>query len=684
MVDTTYNLDVIISKFFRIRYIKGTTNEDFTDYLIDFKFEGELEEMLDKLEIIVSRRISDEVWFDEFDPDVEILLQYGSTYIFRGRVKDRDLKQAYIVEAYSSAEIASRTVANIVYNNQSPESIFSDLINTYTDLIPQTPTASGTIIDRFVATEYVDSLIKKLAEILDWQIWSDAYKNIYLEPRGNTTNSNTIYRQKASAEDLSDESNDGTKDGTLAVNGKIGSGLYFDGVDDYVNILANSSLNTDSFSVSFWIYLIAQRIQGIIGKCGSAWWRFFVSDSSNPTSIEFDATDEVGNVTASNISIGEWTHIVGTYNNSTQILKIYKDGELEDSASEISSMNNDENIPIQIAKEASNRINGIVDEVCMFNEEISSTKVEDLYNSGNGIVLIPADESGLVGYWRFEPKHNALFGEWKEFHNELTNRVIIVGDKVQYNTSELFSGDDSTISFTLTEIPIDIRVYISDVEQDRDTYSIVATDRIVTFDTAPATGSENIKIGYTYSYPIYCDKKNKTSIDSYGEFMKKMWLTWIKSRKDAINYALEYVEAYKDPLTKNVLVLPIKELANYNVGEEVNIDDDLESIDDNYVIHKITAKYTEGYIKMQVGNTIPTFSTSQGMIMNRIKELEKLNDIVAQLYESPSESITITETFDDSDTDHLNHKVQGTYPPRCNYSRGTLYDARVGLCQVKG
>jgi len=131
-------------------------------------------------------------------------------------------------------------------------------------------------------------------------------------------------------------------------------------------------------------------------------------------------------------------------------------------------------------------------------------------------------------------------------------------------------------------------------------------------------------------------------------------------------------------------VLPIRELANYNVGEEVNIDDDLESIDDNYVIHKITVKYTEGYMKMQVGNDIPTFSTSQGMIMDRIKELEKSTDIaIVQLYESSQESITITETFDDSNINYLNHKVQGTYQPRCNYGRGTLYDARVGLCQVK-
>jgi len=687
--DSNITEEYSIPDFFEIRYIKGsTTNKHFTDYLIDFTLEKELEEMLDKLDLLISRRIADEAWFDGFDPDVEILLQYGSTPIFRGRVKDRDLKHGYNVEIYSSAEINGRKVANTVYNDQSPESIFSNLISTYTDLTPQTPTASGTIIDRFVATEYVDSLIKKLAEILDWQIWSDAEKNIYLEPRGNTTNSNTIYRQKVSAKDLSDESNDGTIYGAIGTKGKIGSALYFDGVDDYVDCGNDSSLSsiskTGSYTFETWIYSIDDDYSqqaAIFEKSPSNDNRNGMTHRSG--SIRFGYYDGSNWSGASgSLTKNQWGHVVGI--NDEGVLSLYINGVLATGTTEpYISVSIDLLLGKTSLAGSEHTFNGIIDEVCIYSRALESTEVTDHYNSGNGKVLIPADESGLVSYWRFEPKHNALFGKWKEFHNELANRVIIVGDKVQYNTSELFSGDDSTTSFTLTEIPINIIVYISDVEQDKDTYSIVATDRIVTFNTAPTTGSENMKIEYTYSYPIYCDKKDQTSIDTYGEFVKKMWLTWIKSRKDAINYALEYIGAYKDPLKKNTLILPIKQLVTYNVGEEVNIDDDLESIDDNFIIHKIIGKYSKGYMEMQVGNDIPTFSTSQGMIMNRIKELEKSNDIVAQLYESPGESITITETFDDSDTDYLNHKVYLTYPTRCNYGRGTSYDARVGLCRVK-
>ena len=477
MVDKTYVLDTVIQKpFFSIRYLKNSTNEEFKQYLFDFTLEQELGEMLDSLILEVSRSIDNETWFEGFDPDVEIILRYGNNDIFRGRVKDRDIKSIYNVEVFSSGEITSRRVANKVYNDSSPETIFADLISTYTDLTPLTPTNSGTIIERFVATEYIDSLIKKLSGVLDWQIRGTANKEIYLQPYGETVNSNTIYRTSSAS--------------------------------------------------------------------------------------------------------------------------------------------------------------------------------------------------------------NAIFGKWKEIHTELINRIIIVGDKILYNTTELFSGDDLETTFILTEIPLSLVVYISDVEQDTDDYTITTSDRQIVFDTAPTTGTNNIKIEYSYSYPIYCDRKNQTSIDTYGgEFVKKMWLSWIKTRIDAINYATAYLDAYKDPLNKNTLLFPIKSLITYTVGESVRIDDDLESIDDTYLIHKITAKYKEGSMKMEVGNDIPNFSSVQGYMMNRIKELEQNKDLMAQLYDSIQEDLTISETLTEANISYINKKWQLPYAPRCNYGRGTLYDARVGLCQ---
>jgi len=179
-----YTLDVIIQKpFYKVIYVNGTTHEDMTAYLIDFTLEQELGQMLDVLDIKVSRSIDDETWFDGFNPDVEIILRYSNKEIFRGRVKNRNIKSTYEVEIFSCAEITSRKIANKVYNNTSPEAIFDDLISTYTDLNPIS-TFSGTTIDRFVATEYIDSLIKKLAEALDYQIRSDGNKNIYFEPTG--------------------------------------------------------------------------------------------------------------------------------------------------------------------------------------------------------------------------------------------------------------------------------------------------------------------------------------------------------------------------------------------------------------------------------------------------------------------------------------------------------------------
>lgn len=179
---------------YELYYIVGATNEDIMSYVGDFKLEMELQKFLDKFFIKVSRRIVDNAWFIGFDPNVELLLKYNGTSIFRGRCKTSDIKQFYEVEAYSCGEILSRTIAQKVYENTTPELIFTDLINTYTDLTAVTPSSSGVEIERFVANDYLNTIVSRLAEALDWEIHTDSSKNIYFQPRGTTTNATVIYR----------------------------------------------------------------------------------------------------------------------------------------------------------------------------------------------------------------------------------------------------------------------------------------------------------------------------------------------------------------------------------------------------------------------------------------------------------------------------------------------------------
>ncbi len=183
---------------YELFYIVGIINIDIISYVIDFKLERELEKLLDKLTLKVSRRIDSLGDFSGFNPDVELYLKFNGTGIFRGRIKTSDKKEYYTLEVYSCAEILNRIIVQKIYENTSPEEIFTDLINIYTDLIPHTG-VSGATITNLIANDYIGTICKNLNNVLGWTIYTDSEKNIYFEPRGAEENAVIIRRQSASS-----------------------------------------------------------------------------------------------------------------------------------------------------------------------------------------------------------------------------------------------------------------------------------------------------------------------------------------------------------------------------------------------------------------------------------------------------------------------------------------------------
>ncbi len=185
---------------YKLVYIQNevTLIDDIIGYIIDFKIEQELEKLLDKLTLKISRQIDGLGAFIGFNPDIELYLKFNDVGIFRGRCKTSDKKEWYTVEAYSCAEILDRTIAQKIYEDTTPEAIFTDLINTYTDLTPHTG-VSGVSITHLVANDYIGSICKKLNDSLGWSIYTDSEKNIYFEPRGTEENAVIIRRQSSSS-----------------------------------------------------------------------------------------------------------------------------------------------------------------------------------------------------------------------------------------------------------------------------------------------------------------------------------------------------------------------------------------------------------------------------------------------------------------------------------------------------
>jgi len=98
----------------------------------------------------------------------------------------------------------------------------------------------------------------------------------------------------------------------------------------------------------------------------------------------------------------QWHHIVVTYNTSlaTDNLKIYIDGTLDNSANrQVVIQGSGTNQLIIGEYRASNFFNGNIDEVAVWDSELSASDVSTIYGTG-----APSDLSSLspVSWWRFE------------------------------------------------------------------------------------------------------------------------------------------------------------------------------------------------------------------------------------------------------------------------------------------
>jgi hypothetical protein len=186
--------------------------------------------------------------------------------------------------------------------------------------------------------------------------------------------------------------NNGTSYGGQSwVAGKIGTALYFDGYNDYVEVPYSTSLKmTDAVTLSAWIYFN--------GLPGSSCWNV-VSDHSGSYNngkilrmcnarIEFllgPAGTATAYYTFTTQDIGKWFFVTATYNKTEGLMKMYVNGELKHTVSRTGDITVNPN-PIWIGKSGwGEYYNGIIDEVAIFNRSLSASEIQALYqNSLNG------------------------------------------------------------------------------------------------------------------------------------------------------------------------------------------------------------------------------------------------------------------------------------------------------------
>jgi hypothetical protein len=205
----------------------------------------------------------------------------------------------------------------------------------------------------------------------------------------------------------------GTKSGIMAAAaGESFSNTYslaFDGVDDYVSVPYSTSLNiTSALSVSMWFKTTSSAAMYPITQGSGSQIKYYVQFYAPINRIRVLIFDGRGvNIAIDNTQVfndGQWHNLTFTTDalTTTDGVKVYFDSNLLTNKGTLNN-NGAYTTPFglyigQIPNTA--RFNGNIDEVSLFNSELSQSDVTAIYGGGTPSSL--SSYSSLVSWWRFE------------------------------------------------------------------------------------------------------------------------------------------------------------------------------------------------------------------------------------------------------------------------------------------
>lgn len=165
------------------------------------------------------------------------------------------------------------------------------------------------------------------------------------------------------------------------VDGRFGSALQFDGVDDYVEIPFNELLNIKHMTLMAWAFAPDDQNRVIIHRWAPpAYTLEFYQTKTTPVistsaGVNFNKPDVT-------IITGEWFHVAGTYDG--QKLIAYQNGEKINELDHSGDIDTGDCV-VRFAARTDNdsgRFNGIIDEVAIFDESLTQEKIQNIMNNG--------------------------------------------------------------------------------------------------------------------------------------------------------------------------------------------------------------------------------------------------------------------------------------------------------------
>ncbi|RMD46230.1 MAG: LamG domain-containing protein, partial [Aquificota bacterium] len=240
----------------------------------------------------------------------------------------------------------------------------------------------------------------------------------------------------------------------------------FDGVDDYIIIPDSDdwAFGNNDFTIAVWVKfnsVVTPSIQGLIsdweaaGGSNRAWelWK----RSSNE--IRFQAWDSSGSIlisltSSTPVTSGKWYHVVVQRNGT--ISRLFLDGVVESTDSTAGGVISNSQSPLLISGEWKTGftsvqyiVNGLLDEIVIYNRSLSDSEIALLYNEGVGYKHT-GNENGLVGVWHMDESSWQIQDTSGNGNNGTSYNGTLYDANGKLNSGLSFDGVDDYVESPIT------------------------------------------------------------------------------------------------------------------------------------------------------------------------------------------------------------------------------------------
>lgn len=200
-----------------------------------------------------------------------------------------------------------------------------------------------------------------------------------------------------------DENTPKTVTSDHATTGQVNGGLDFDGTNDYATFSDHADFSPvgSPFSIAAWISIGHEGATEFLildkWETNKYEWQFIISgDALYFHLYDVSASAQIGRVDTADYSAWEsagFIFVVATYDGgaSNSSVKLYLNGEQsDDSDSEnnpesfVAVENNDAVLRMALASGSPNKAIGVIDNVAVFDTELTQSQITTLYNDSNG------------------------------------------------------------------------------------------------------------------------------------------------------------------------------------------------------------------------------------------------------------------------------------------------------------